>query len=135
MVRAMLTAAVLVLPLGACAQIQTAWEVATAASQVEVSGQTVVVAIQAFDGAQVLATNYLRLPRCTSANRPICREPSARPIIKGAIYSGREARNNLKALLRSNAGKSIPVGNYNTLIAATNTIRDATAAYRAATNQ
>lgn len=110
-----------------------------------VPGYTVVAAAQAFDGSELIAAAYLRLPRCTAMSGPVCRVPSATPVIKGAFLSGRIARNALKAQVRQacaaefaasqpcNAG--IPVASYDTLVAATKTIDDATAAYRAATGK
>lgn len=136
---------VLALALAGCAQMKNLWDGIGAISGTTVSGQTVLIAAKTFDGVEIFATNYLSLRRCASDTRPICRESSATPIIKGAIQSGRIARNNLKTQLRAacavefaatqNCTAGIPIVNYNTLVAATNTIKDATAAYRAATNQ
>jgi hypothetical protein len=110
-----------------------------------VPGYTVVAAAQAFDASEIAAAAYLGLPRCTATSGPACRIPSATPIIKGAFQSGRIARNELKVQLRAactaefNAGQpcsaGIPVASYNTLVAATKTIDDATAAWRAATGK
>lgn len=107
-----------------------------------VSAKAVFAIAQSFGAAEIAAANYLRLPRCAPATRPICREPGATPVIKGAARSGRIARDAMKRELRAacavefDAGveceKSIPVANYNTLATAITTISDATAAYRAA---
>lgn len=109
-----------------------------------VPGYTVVAAAQAFDGSELAAAAFLGLPRCPR-NAPLCRPPSATPIIKGAFQSGRIARNELKVQLRAACAADyaanrectagIPVASYNTLIAATKTIDDATAAWRAATGK
>lgn len=121
------------------------WDVAETVASASVPGYTVVAAAQAFDGSQLVAAAYLGLPRCTATSGPACRAPSATPVIKGAFRSGRIARNELKAQLRAacaadfRAGREcsagIPVASYNTLVAATRTIDDATAAYRAATGK
>ncbi len=121
------------------------WQGVGTVSSATVPGYTVVAAAQAFDGSELLAAAYLDLQRCSATSGPVCRVPSATPVIKGAFRSGRLARNKLKALVRQacaaefaagqpcNAG--IPVASYNTLVAATKTIDDATAAYRAATGK
>lgn len=121
------------------------WEGVEAVSSATVSAKTVFVAAQSFGGAELAAATYLGLRRCTEATRPICREPGATPIIKGASQSGRIARDELKAQLRvacaaefaagTECDKGIPVASYNTLVRATEAISRATAAYRTATGQ
>lgn len=110
-----------------------------------VPGYTVVAAVQSFDGLQLVGAAYLDLPRCTATSGVACRIPSATPVIKGAAQSGRIARNELKAQVRTacaadfaanrECSAGIPVASYSTLTAATKTIEDATAAYRAATGK
>lgn len=112
------------------------------ATSATVSAKTIIVGIQAFDGAELLAANYLRLPSCRTASGPVCREAAATPMIKAVVLSGRRARNTLKAQIRAtcaedlNAGrecsKDIPVVTYNSLVDATESIQSVTAAYRAA---
>lgn len=139
-------AAVVASTLAACTRdTQLFLEGAHAVSTAEVSGTAIVVATRAFGGAELLAASYLNLRRCTQGTRPLCREASATPVIKGAVYSGRIARDELKAQLRAvcaaeyavgaECTKGIPVASYNTLVRATKTLEDAMAAYRAATNQ
>jgi hypothetical protein len=121
----------------------TLFDAVSTVSTASIPAQPAVAAIQAFDGVQVLAASYVSLRRCTATNRPICREAGATQIIRGAANSGRIARNEVKRQLRLACAqefaqgapcfKGIPVASYNTLIAASKTINDATAAYRAAT--
>lgn len=110
-----------------------------------IPAKDVIVGSKTFDGLEVAAAGYLDLPVCRDSNRPFCHERSATPTIKGAVRSGRIARNMLKAQVRQACAqefaagvectKGIPVASYNTLIAASKTIDDATAAWRAATNR
>lgn len=137
---ALIIAAALALP--GCSNVTKFWESASGAT---VPGSTVVAAAQAYDGIELVGAAYLGLPRCSPTGGPICRVSSATPIIKGAFGSGRIARNELKVQLRAACGAEyaaqkecaagIPVASYNTLVAATKTIEDATAAYRAATGK
>lgn len=123
----------------------TVGAVSGAVSTATVPGYTVVAAVQTFDGLELAGAAYLGLPRCTAMSGPACRVPSATPVIKGASRSGRVARSELKAQLRSvcaadfAAGREcsagIPVASYDTLIAANKTIDDATAAWRIATGK
>lgn len=101
-----------------------------AVTSATVAPNTVVVAIDAYDAMEILATNYTRLPRCDGTNGPVCRDPSMRKKIDGAIYSGRSARNSLKAYLRKHPGSAVGITDYDALVAATTAISDATAAYR-----
>lgn len=122
-----------------CAKIREDWEAVhaaiTSAADAVVEPKVVEVAAETFDATEVLATNYLRLKRCTPAIRPICREPSMTPVIKGAIISGRDARNRLEAFLEQHPGALGSQGLVDALKLATETIRNATAAWRAATGR
>lgn len=100
------------------------------ATEAKVDAKTVVLAASAFDSVEILATNYLRSPRCTENNRPICRDPSVTPTIIGSVRAGRVARNNLKQFLRDHPGQLGPRGDYDAMITATNTLKDALATYR-----
>lgn len=135
----------LALALGGCELVNDLGAITGEVSGASVSATTVTVAAKSFDSLQLLAASYLGLKICTATNRPICREKAATPIINGAIQSGRIARNALKKQLRTACAAQfaqrvpctagIPVASYNTLVAATGAISDATSAYRAATNQ
>lgn len=121
------------------------WDGVGTVANATVPGYTVVAAVQSFDGLELAGAEYLGLRRCTATSGPVCRVPSATPIIKGASQSGRIARTALKGQLMAvcaadfAAGREcsagIPVGSYNALIAATKTIEDATAAWRVATGK
>lgn len=136
-------AAIAFVATGCSEDIQRFWSGVSAVSGATVPGYTVVAAAQAFDGSELMGAAYLRLQRCTATSGPVCRIPAATPIIKGAFGSGRIARDELKVQLRAAcsadfaAGREcsagIPVASYDTLVAATKTIDDATAAWRAAT--
>lgn len=139
-------AAVLALAVAGCSgDIKRFWDSATAISKTTVPGSVVLASAQAFDGAELFGAAYLDLPLCTARSGPACRIRSATPIIKGAFQSGRIARDELKAQLRiacaveyaadKECTAGIPIANYNTLIAATKTIEDATAAWRMATGK
>ena len=101
----------------------------------EATPKAVAVAISSFDAIKITATNYTRLPRCNGTNGPICRDPALRVKIKQAVAAGTVARNNLKAFLRQNPKSLADAGLYNSLLAAKQTLTDATAAYRAAGGQ
>lgn len=112
-----------------CAEIRNAYDAVTGAS---VSPQAVVLAASTFDAFEVTATNYLRLRKCTDTNRPVCRDPAVTPTVIGAVRSGRVARNNLKQFLRDHPGQLGPQGDYDALVAATQTLRGALSEYQSA---
>ena len=129
-------AAVLAISLAGCAgtldKIDSFVSSATSVVNSAVTPKDVVIAASAYDVA-VTATNYQRLRRCNGSNGPVCRDPALRKKIDAAVYAGRAARNNLKAYLRANPGiTTVRLADYDTLVAATKTLQDATAAYRAA---
>lgn len=121
------------------------WDIFQRVTAATVSSKTVVLGIQAFDGTQIIAASYLRLPICRPTDGPICREREATPVIKQAVAGGRRARNSLKAEIRRvcaadfDAGRECTQGikavTYNSLVDASETIKNVTAAYRAATKQ
>lgn len=135
LIRALAAVAVL----GAAAACSPGLSTVTSAT---ISAKTAIAAIQTFNGLQVLAVSYVGLPLCTATNRPICREPGAKEIIRGASRAGRVARNALEDQIESacstefaqnvECNNPIPVGSYNSLVNDLNAIKDATAAYRAA---
>lgn len=117
----------------------------SAVSGATVPGYMVVIAVKTFDGLELAGAEYLGLRRCTATSGPVCRVPSATPIIKGARNAGRIARRDLKTELAAacagdfaaarECSAGIPVASYNTLISANKTIEDSTAAWRAATGR
>lgn len=119
--RKFILAAVLALNLGGCALFQ-------AVSDAQVSEQAVYVASNAFNVAQITATNYLQLPKCTGASF-VCRSPTATAMIIPAVRSGRAARDELQTFVRNNPGRLGAAGTYNALVAATNSLQAIFAQY------
>jgi len=111
---------ILVLALGGCAQLTNAYDTLTG---VTVSPTAVYVAANAFDAVEVTATNYLKLPKCTGANGPVCRNPTATAQIIPAVRAGRVARTNLESFMAQNPGALGPTGLYNALTSATATLQ------------
>jgi hypothetical protein len=109
----------LALGLASCAQLTADYNALTG---VTVSPTAVIVAANAFDAVEATATNYLRLPKCTASNGPVCRNPTATAQIIPAIRSGRIARNNLEAFMQANPGAIGPTGLYSALTTATTTL-------------
>ena len=110
----------LVFSLAGCAALQNAYDTLNGTS---VSPTAVYVAANAFDAVEVTATNYLKLPKCTGSNGPVCRSPAATKQIIPAVRSGRVARTNLENFMAQNPGALGPVGLYNALTTATSTLQ------------
>lgn len=117
----LLLVAALALGIGGCAQLNTLYQTATTLSDASVSPTAVIVAANSFDAIEVTATNYLTLPKCPKAT--ICRDPQATKVLIPAIKSGRIARNNLKAFLRTHPGQLGSKGLYDALNASITTIQ------------
>lgn len=113
------------LALTSCSNVRNAWEAATTST---VSPTVVIVAANSFDALEVTATNYLKLPKCTSATN-VCRSPEATAKIIPAIRAGRVARNNLEQFMRDHPGQLGSQGSYDALKAAINTLNDIFATY------
>ena len=112
--------------LASCASLQNAYNAATGAS---VSPTTVIVAANTFDALEATATNYLKLPKCAPATRPICRDPAATKAIIPAVRSGRVARTNLEQFFKNNPGQLGPSGLYKALTASISTLQGVYAQY------
>ena len=125
MKKILLTFAVL-LSLAGCTSLQNAY---TSLNGTTVSPTAVYVAANAFDAVEATATNYLRLPKCTATNGPVCRNATATKQIIPAVRAGRVARTNLENFMQQNPGALGPVGLYNALTAATNTLQAVIAQY------
>jgi len=110
----------LVFSLAGCASLTNAYNTLNGTS---VSPTAVYVAANAFDAVEVTATNYLKLPKCTGSNGPVCRSPVATKQIIPAVRAGRVARNNLETFMAQNPGALGPVGLYNALTTATATLQ------------
>jgi hypothetical protein len=100
--------------------VDTAWQVATSA---KVSPTAVILAANAFDALEASATNYLRLPKCSTVATSICRDPGATRAMIPAVRAGRIARNNLEAFLRTHPGELGPQGLYDALASAARSIQ------------
>ncbi|HZP68387.1 MAG TPA: hypothetical protein VFB29_00470 [Pseudolabrys sp.] len=103
-----------------CANVQNAWNVLTEA---QVSPQVVLVAANTFDALEATATNYLRLPKCTGTNGPVCRSAEATAKLIPAIRAGRVARNNLEQFLTDHPGSLGPQGLYDSMQASITTLQ------------
>lgn len=109
---------------GGCAQFRTALDVVTAVGDAQVNPTAVIVAANTFNGVEASMTNYLRLPRCTLTNRPVCRDPVATAQIIPAVRSGRIARDKLVDFMENNPGKLGSSGLFNALTSATSTLQE-----------
>ena len=118
--RRILITLALVGSLGGCANVQTAWDVLTTS---QVTPQVVIVAGNTFDALQATATGYLRLPKCTPSNRPVCRDPLVTPKLIAAVRAGRVARNNLEQFFNDHPGQLGPQGLYDAFKAAIDTLQ------------
>lgn len=123
------TAALLVLSLAGCTTFNNLENAAAALTSASVNPTLVIVAGNSFDALEATATQYLRLPRCTGANGPVCRSPQATAQIIPAIRAGRVARNNLEQFMQDNPGSLGPQGLYDALTAATSTLQSIIAQY------
>ncbi len=93
-----------------------------------VSPEAIYIARNAFDTAEVSATNYLNLKRCPT-NAPFCRSPVATAKLIPAIRAGRQARNAATAFLDQHPGQLGTQGLYDGLVSATDTIKAILAQY------
>lgn len=111
MIRKLLVLALLALPLGACASLQTAWSVVTGAS---VSPTQIIIAANAFDAGEASATQYLLFCKATVPAPSYCALATRQAVVK-AVRAGRVTRAQLEPYIVS--GTAGPVAIYNTLIA------------------
>jgi hypothetical protein len=102
----------LLLSLGACASLNTAWTVVTGAS---VSAQQIVVAANAYDAGEATATQYLLYCKATVPAPSYCALTTRQGIVK-TVRTARAARNALEPYIIS--GTAGPAALYNTLVAA-----------------
>lgn len=106
----------LALSLGACANLQTAWEVITSAS---VSPTQIIVAGNAFDAAEASATQYLMYCKVNPA-MTAC-GLAARKNVVAAVRAGRTARNGLEPYVVS--GTAGPSALFNAMVTSINTLQ------------
>ncbi len=107
----------LLLTLGACASLQTAWDVVTGT---EVSATQIIVAANAFDAAEGSATQYLLYCKATVPAPSYC-ALSTRKTVVTAVRVGRAARSQLEPYIVS--GTAGPAALYNTLVATITTLQ------------
>lgn len=76
----------------------------------------VVIAVNAYDAAEITGTNYLSLPVCTSSGTKICRTTALTQTIASTIWEARAAKNQLLSDLANNV--TAPITLFDTLTAA-----------------
>jgi hypothetical protein len=76
----------------------------------------VVIAVNAYNAAEVTGTNYLSLPLCVTGGTKVCRTTALSNSVVSAIHTARPAKNQLLADVASNV--SAPISLFDTLIAA-----------------
>jgi len=113
-------------PMGGCAQLENSWNAVTGA---QVTIQTVSVAASSFDALEATATNYLRLPKCTGGNGPVCADPAVTAKLVPAVRAGRIARDNLEAFFQAHPDQLGPSGLYDALAASVATLQSAEAQF------
>jgi hypothetical protein len=107
----------LLLALGGCASLQTAWSVVTGT---QVSATQIIVVANAFDAGEASATQYLLF--CKSANpAPSYCALTTRKSVVSAVRAGRAARVQLEPYIVS--GSAGPAALYNTLVAAVTSLQ------------
>src|SRR5229473_1464604 len=107
----------LLLTLGACASLQTAWDVVTGT---EISATQILVAANAFDAGEASATQYLMFCKATVPAPSYC-ALSTRKTVVTAVRVGRAARSQLEPYIIS--GAAGPAALYNTLVATITTLQ------------
>lgn len=120
LLRHVVLAVALALPVGACSTVQQAWNVATSA---EVPAQAVVVAANSFNALEVTATNYLRLPKCGKTPSVVCRSPTVSAKLYPLVRSGRKARDAALQFLDTHPGQLGDKGLYDALITSINVLQ------------
>lgn len=80
----------------------------------------VYVAAQAFDAAEVTATNYLGLPPCVSGASPVCRNQVAAAAIVAATRGGYKARRALVTACAASVTAPACISDYAAVTAAVN---------------
>jgi hypothetical protein len=106
--------------LSGCANFRYAYDKLTS---VQVTPQSVSIAGSTFDALVPIATNYLRLQKCTSNNGPLCRDPVVAAKIIKAVRSGRVARNTLEQFFIDHPGTLGPSGLYDAFQASITTLQ------------
>lgn len=105
------------------------FSVVSTASAATVDPKAIIVAAGVFDGVEVTATQYLRLPRCRPTSGPVCRAPAATKPIINAVRAGRKARNAALAFVKTHPGQLGPGGLYDALQTAVGTLQSIFSTY------
>jgi hypothetical protein len=113
----------LLIPLGGCTDPFSTIEAAFGVATGNVPASSVYVAANSFDVAQSSAKVYISLPLCTTGGPVACRTQAATLAVDKAVRSGRSLRNQLEAYVNANPGATVPVSNYNALLATITTIQ------------
>jgi hypothetical protein len=124
--RKLLLSIPLLLALGGCASLQTAWSVITTAA---VTPQQIIVASNTFDGLEATATQYLIY--CKSNVGTAQCALSIRQKVVANVRAGRVARNQLEPYVTS--GTAGPSAIYNTLVAAITSLQSSSATVQSIT--
>ena len=119
-------------PLGACSQVQQAWQkvetAAAAVSGTKINRKAVFVAANAVNGAIVAADIYLQQPIC-GTGPAVCRTPAAtEPIIRAAT-TAKIARNAMLRFMREHPAELGDRGLYDAMVAAGDALSQALAVY------
>ena len=112
----LILAATLALSLGACANLQNAWQMITSAS---VSPTQIIVAGNAFDAAEASATQYLLFCKVNPVMKGC--DLTTRKTVVAAVRAGRTARNGLEPYIVS--GTAGPSALFNTMVTSINTLQ------------
>ena len=78
----------------------------------------VYVAANAFDAAELTATNYLNLPKCGVGAPVVCRNQAAVPTLVAAVRGGYQARQTLVAACSASTSAASCVSAYTTVTTA-----------------
>jgi hypothetical protein len=109
--------------------IAQAGSIAAKVSDATIDPKIILIAANSFDAVQATAKIYLKLPRCTGSNGPVCRDSRATIPIINAIKSGRAARNAALDFVKKHPGKLGPSGLYDGVISSVATIKEIFATY------
>lgn len=120
------------LSLASCSTFERFKAVAETVGEFRITPEAVILASNAFDAAEITATNYLNLKRCTKVNVTfVCRNPTATQMIIPAIRSGRVARDNLQQFLKDHPNELAPATIYEKLTSVTDTLKSIYSQYGA----
>lgn len=112
----LLAVTLLAFSLGACAQLQGAYTIATTST---VPASSVIIAANSFDALKATAINYGNYCVAQKFPKPICSAANRRTVIK-AVNAGTSARIQLEASI--NTGQPAIATVYNVLISAVNSL-------------